>query len=66
MAAAAYHAMYRPGSEFLGHEAQYVAGPAAGLGFECAKRRPIRADDVVYMEAGAPTGSRSSRRMLWC
>lgn len=52
VAAAAYHAMYRAGSEFLGHEAQYVAGPAAGLGFECAKRRPIRADDVVYMEAG--------------
>ena len=52
VAAAAYHAMYQAGSEFLGHEAQYVAGPAAGLGFECAKRRPIRADDVVYMEAG--------------
>lgn len=52
VAAAAYQAMYRAGSEFLGHEAQYVAGPAAGLGFECAKRRPIRADDVVYMEAG--------------
>jgi Xaa-Pro dipeptidase len=52
VAAAAYHAMYRAGSEFLGHEAQYVAGPAAGLGFECARRRPIRRDDVVYMEAG--------------
>jgi Xaa-Pro dipeptidase len=52
VAAAAYEAMYRAGGEFLGHEAQYVAGPAAGLGFECAKRRPIRADDVVYMEAG--------------
>jgi Xaa-Pro dipeptidase len=52
VAAAAYHAMYRAGSEFLGHEAQYVAGPAAGLGFECARRRPIRPDDVVYMEAG--------------
>jgi Xaa-Pro dipeptidase len=52
VAAAAYHAMYRAGSEFLGHEAQYVAGPAAGLGFECARRRPIRKDDVVYMEAG--------------
>src|SRR5215475_13891729 len=52
VAAAAYHALYRAGSEFLGHEAQYVSGPAAGLGFECAKRRPIRADDVVYMEAG--------------
>jgi Xaa-Pro dipeptidase len=52
VAAAAYQAMYRAGSEFLGHEAQYVAGPAAGLGFECARRRPIRADDVVYMEAG--------------
>jgi Xaa-Pro aminopeptidase len=52
VAAAAYHAMYRAGSEFLGHEAQYAAGPAAGLGFECARRRPIRKDDVVYMEAG--------------
>jgi Xaa-Pro dipeptidase len=52
VAAAAYHAMYQAGSEFLGHEAQYVAGPAAGLGFECAKRRPIRNNDVVYMEAG--------------
>jgi Xaa-Pro aminopeptidase len=52
VAAAAYHAMYEAGSEFLGHEAQYVAGPAAGLGFECARRRPIRKDDVVYMEAG--------------
>lgn len=52
VAAAAYQAMYRAGSEFLGHEAQYVAGPAAGLGFECARRRPIRTDDVVYMEAG--------------
>ena len=52
VAAAAYHALYRAGSEFLGHEAQFVAGPAAGLGFECARRRPIRPDDVVYMEAG--------------
>ena len=52
VAAAAYHALYRAGSEFLGHEAQFVAGPAAGLGFECARRRPIRRNDVVYMEAG--------------
>lgn len=52
VAAAAYHALYRAGSEFLGREAQFVAGPAAGLAFECAKRRPIRPDDVVYMEAG--------------
>ncbi len=52
VAAAAYHAMYKAGSEFLGHEAQFVAGPAAGLGFECARRRPIRNNDVVYMEAG--------------
>lgn len=52
VAAAAYGALYRAGSEFLGHEAQFVAGPAAGLGFECARRRPIRRDDVVYMEAG--------------
>jgi Xaa-Pro aminopeptidase len=29
-----------------------VAGPAAGLAFECAQRRPIQRDDVVYMEAG--------------
>jgi Xaa-Pro dipeptidase len=52
VAAAAYHALYKAGSEFLGHEAQFVTGPAAGLGFECARRRPIRANDVVYMEAG--------------
>jgi Xaa-Pro dipeptidase len=52
VAAAAYHALYTAGSEFLGHEAQFVAGPAAGLAFECARRRPIGRDDVVYMEAG--------------
>jgi Xaa-Pro aminopeptidase len=52
VAAAAYHALYTAGSEFLGHEAQFVTGPAAGLGFECARRRPIGTDDVVYMEAG--------------
>lgn len=52
VAAAAYQAMYAAGSEFLGHEAQFVAGPPAGLAFECARRRPIARDDVVYMEAG--------------
>jgi Xaa-Pro dipeptidase len=52
VAAAAYGALYKAGSEFLGHEAQFVTGPAAGLGFECARRRPIGKDDVVYMEAG--------------
>jgi Xaa-Pro dipeptidase len=52
VAGAAYHALYRAGSEFLGHEAQFVTGPAAGLAFECARRRPIAANDVVYMEAG--------------
>jgi Xaa-Pro dipeptidase len=52
VAAAAYHALYAAGSEFLGHEAQFVTGPAAGLGFECARRRPIGKNDVVYMEAG--------------
>jgi Xaa-Pro dipeptidase len=52
VAAAAYHALYKAGSEFLGHEAQFVAGPAAGLAFECARRRPIGTDDVVYMEGG--------------
>jgi len=52
VAAAAYHALYTAGSEFLGHEAQFVTGPAAGLGFECARRRPIARNDVVYMEAG--------------
>ena len=52
VSAAAHAAMYRAGGEFLGHEAQFVAGPAAGLAFECARRRPIRSDDVVYMEAG--------------
>ena len=52
VAAAAYGALYKAGSEFLGHEAQFVTGPAAGLGFECARRRPIGSNDVVYMEAG--------------
>lgn len=52
VSAAAHDAMYRAGSEFLGHEAQFVAGPDAGLAFECARRRPIAEDDVVYMEAG--------------
>src|SRR5262249_56134151 len=52
VAAAAYQAMYKAGSEFLGHEAQYVAGPAAGLGLECARRRPVGPDDVGYMGAG--------------
>jgi Xaa-Pro dipeptidase len=52
VAGAAYHALYRAGSEFLGHEAQFVTGPDAGLAFECAKRRPIGRNDVVYMEAG--------------
>jgi Xaa-Pro dipeptidase len=52
VAAAAYHALYTAGSEFLGHEAQFVTGPAAGLGFECARRRPIGKSDVVYMETG--------------
>ncbi len=52
VAAAAYQALYKAGSEFLGHEAQFVTGPAAGLGFECARRRPIAGNDVVYMEAG--------------
>ncbi len=52
VSAAAHYAMYRAGSEFLGHEAQFVTGPDAGLAFECARRRPIAKDDVVYMEAG--------------
>ena len=29
-----------------------MAGPPAGFAFECAGRRPVAADDVVYMEAG--------------
>jgi Xaa-Pro dipeptidase len=53
VSAAAHYAMYKAGSEYPGHSPQFVAGPQAGLGFECAMRRPIQANDVVYMEAGA-------------
>ena len=52
ISAAAHEALHRAGSEYLGHAAQFVAGPQAGLAFECAGRRPVAADDVVYMEAG--------------
>ncbi|HEV8311203.1 MAG TPA: Xaa-Pro peptidase family protein [Methylomirabilota bacterium] len=52
VSAAAHDALHKAGSEYLGHSPQFVAGPAAGLAFECAGRRPIRKDDVVYMEAG--------------
>lgn len=52
VSAAAHHGLYQAGSEYLGHSPQFVAGPQAGLGFECAGRRPIRENDVVYMEAG--------------
>ena len=52
VAAAAYHALYKAGSEYLGHAAQFVTGPSAGLAFECSRRRVIEKDDVVYMEAG--------------
>src|SRR5262249_41579793 len=44
--------LHKAGSEYLGHSPQFVAGPQAGLGFECAGRRPIQRDDVVYMETG--------------
>ena len=52
VSAAAHDRLHRAGSEYLGHSAQFVAGTAAGLAFECAGRRPIGANDVVYMEAG--------------
>ncbi len=52
VSAAAHWGLHRAGSEYLGHSPQFVTGPQAGLGFECAGRRPIRPDDVVYMEAG--------------
>ncbi len=52
VSAAAHHGLHKAGSEYLGHSAQFVAGTAAGLAFECAERRPIRESDVVYMEAG--------------
>ncbi len=52
VSAAAHHGLHQAGSEYLGHSPQFVAGPQAGLGFECAGRRPIREHDVVYMEAG--------------
>ena len=52
ISAAAHEALHRAGSEYLGHSAQFVAGPPAGFAFECAGRRPVAADDVVYMEAG--------------
>ena len=52
VSAAAHYDMHKAGSEYLGHSAQFVAGTAAGLAFECAERRPILESDVVYMEAG--------------
>ena len=52
ISAAAHEALHRAGSEYLGHSAQFVTGPQAGLAFECANRRPVATDDVVYMEAG--------------
>ena len=52
ISAAAHEAMHRAGSEYLGHSAQFVAGPQAGLAFECAERRAVGTDDVVYMEGG--------------
>lgn len=52
VSAAAHEAMHRAGSEYLGHSAQFVAGPQAGLAFECAERRAVAGDDVVYMEGG--------------
>ena len=52
VSAAAHFGLHAAGSEYLGHSAQFVAGPAAGLAFECAERRQIGEDDVVYMEAG--------------
>ena len=52
ISAAAHEAMHRAGSEYLGHSAQFVTGPAGGLAFECAERRPVADNDVVYMEGG--------------
>jgi len=52
ISAAAHEAMHRAGSEYLGHSAQFVTGPQAGLAFECAERRPVGENDVVYMEGG--------------
>ncbi len=52
ISAAAHYRLHKAGSEYLGHSAQFVCGPQAGLGFECAERRPVARDDVVYMEAG--------------
>lgn len=52
VAAACHKALFEAGSEYLGHPPMVVAGPAAGLGFATWHRRPIRKDDVVYLEAG--------------
>lgn len=52
ISAAAHQQLHLAGSEYLGHSAQFVTGPQAGLAFECAQRRPVGDDDVVYMEAG--------------
>ena len=52
ISAAAHHGLHKAGSEYLGHSLQIVAGTAAGLAFECAMRRPILKDDVIYMEMG--------------
>src|SRR5262249_38075490 len=52
VAAAAYHALYRAGSEFLGHEAQFVAGPPAGGRFQGARPPPRPPGAVVSLGGG--------------
>lgn len=52
VAAACHKALIEAGSEYLGHPPMVVAGPAAGLAFATWHRRRIRANDVVYLEAG--------------
>ena len=52
VAAACHQASITAGSEYLGHPPMVVAGRPAGLGFATWQRRVIRANDVVYLEAG--------------
>jgi len=51
VAAAMFQANIAAGSEYLGHPPLVVAGPTTALCFAMWRRRPIRQDDVVLLEA---------------
>ncbi len=52
VAAALHHGLISSGSEYLGHPPLIVTGPAAGLGMETYRRRPIDTNDILFIEAG--------------